>query len=98
MYADLLTSEKIAFRTLDQYIAGSILLLDLDHAEAKISAVLDEFKMWFRFNRPASCHPLDNFDVDVMRHREDHWHDVLWLFRAHRFADALTEARDIVGA
>lgn len=91
MFSDLLTSEITAHRTLSYYISNDRPLLSFDHVESKLEAVLDELKVWFRFN--------DEDDlVDIMRQREDHWHTVLNYFRAHRYEDAMTEANDIVGA
>ena len=88
MFSDLLTSEKIAYQTLTEYNTTNNALLTFDHVENKINAVLDELKVWFRFNN----------DEYIMRVREGHWCNVLNYFRAHRYEDAVTEARSIVGA
>lgn len=97
MYADLLTSEKTAYNVLLQYVSGSNALLDTDHVDRKLRAVIAEFKAWFRFHSPASCHPLDNFAHDIMRAREERWHAATWLFRVGREDAALEEVADIVG-
>lgn len=91
MYADLLTSEKTAYNVLLQYVSGSNALLDADHVDSKLRAVIAEFKAWFRF------HPLDNADHDIMRAREERWHAATWLFRVGREDAALEEVADIVG-
>ena len=89
MFADLLPSEKTAFRTINYYLSTAYPLVSFEHTENKILDVLDEFKIWFQFND-------DN--INVMRNREDHWHTVLNHFRAPRYEDAIAEASDIVGA
>ena len=91
MFADPLSPEKTAFRTIKYYLSTDYPLLSFEHTENKILDVLDEFKIWFRFNN-------DFNDIDVMRNREDHWNTVLNYFRAHRYDDAMAEASDIVGA
>lgn len=91
MFSDLLTSEKIAYQTLTEYNTADNALLTFDHVENKILNVIDDFKVWFRFNDDAEL-------IDIMRQREDHWHTVLNYFRAHRYEDAMTEASNIVGA
>lgn len=91
MFSDLLTSEKIAYQTLTEYNTTVNALLTFDHVENKLLNVIDDFKVWFRFNDDAEL-------IDIMRQREDHWHTVLNYFRAHRYEDAMTEASNIVGA
>ena len=99
MYADLLSSEKAAYNVLLQYVSGSNsnALLDADHVDRKLRAVIAEFKAWFCFHSSASCPPFDNFDHDIMRAREERWHAATWLFRVGREDAALEEAADIVG-
>lgn len=87
MFSDLLSSEKTAFRTIKYYLSTDYPLLSFEHTENKILDVLDEFKIWFRFNN----------EEYIMRVREGHWCNVLNYFRAHRYEDAMTEARNIVG-
>ena len=91
MFSDLLSSEKSAFRTIEYYTSHTNPLLSFEHTENKILNVLDDFEVWFRFNKDADL-------VDIMRQREYHWYTVLNYFRDHRYEDAMAEASDIVGA
>ena len=93
MYADLLTSEKIAFRTIDQFVNEPSTCLDREHVISKLRAIFHELEVWFQVNNDTDYHT-----ADVMRFRGVHWLSVRWHIEKGLDDEALAEARSIVGA
>ena len=95
MYADLLTSEKIAFRTIAQFISAASSCLDREHVITKVQCALAELEAWLRCNRRWGT---DYHIVDAVNDRAAHWYTVRNYLDRRLDQEALAEASNIVGA